>query len=97
MLIIANRLREELDQPKIEYSIFHEVAYWAKRANKMLHEWISIPYWSRADFIATCIVEDASEFIANNREKIKQDWFTKPVDTQEIAKAISEVEDFFDG
>jgi len=90
-------MRADLDQPKFNYSVFHEASYWAKRAGKMLHEWREIPEWSRADFIATCIVEDSTDFISANRDKMKIEWFVGKIDEDSIKEAIQSVEDFFDG
>lgn len=68
---VASRIRAELKQPRFETSDWHQASYWAHRFGYMPSEWARYTAVERAERIATAIVEDAMELVANNAEKIR--------------------------
>lgn len=71
MLEVARRIRLELKTPRFEQSDWHQVSYWSHRFGYMPSEWARFTPVERAERIATAMVEDAMELVANNADKIR--------------------------
>lgn len=68
---VAERIREELKNPRFDQGEFYSAAYWAHRFGYMISEWMAYPENDRVERIATSIIEDSMELISNNKDKIR--------------------------